>query len=136
MIKHGRTTSLQLVSHGVYKFCIRTLVIATTTTTTTTFIKNQTKTIAESMHNTIEDLSTEFAKESATIQINPPKRTNTWGEHNSVVMATMYGNRMTNCQDVREIYAECHAAHSKDNICKTAASYFSICMMGSRIEKD
>mmetsp|Transcript_31910 Transcript_31910/g.48224 ORF Transcript_31910/g.48224 Transcript_31910/m.48224 type:complete len:82 (+) Transcript_31910:191-436(+) len=48
--------------------------------------------------------------------------------HSPVVYAMLSGNQMNNCQDVKEIYAECLASSSKDRICSTAAAYFGNCI--------
>jgi hypothetical protein len=70
--------------------------------------------------------------ESETIIINPRKRSPSWGSHAPLVMATFptASDRrpLSNCADVRDVYGQCLETHSSDNICKTAASYFSICM--------
>ena len=66
--------------------------------------------------------------ESSVIVINPPKRQVTWtGFHAPPVETTGHSRSMSNCGDVREIYGQCLAQHSSDDMCKTAASYFSIC---------
>lgn len=64
------------------------------------------------------------------IVINPPKRQVTWtGFHAPPVHTPGHSKGMTNCGDVRAIYGECLAKHSSDDMCKAAASYFSICKM-------
>lgn len=77
----------------------------------------------------------EYAPESDTIIINPRKRSPSWGSHSPPPPATasLHGgkNPLSNCGDVRAIYGECVSTHSSDSICKTAASYFSICMRSS-----
>jgi hypothetical protein len=80
------------------------------------------------MRSTIEHVSELPTQLTNTILINPPKPLKDWGRHSRVVMATSSGNHMNTCQDVREIYNECRVSHSNASICKTAASYFSICM--------
>jgi hypothetical protein len=42
------------------------------------------------------------------------------------------GSVMRDCNSVREIHAQCLATQSDDNICKTAASYFAMCMSKNR----
>ena len=65
--------------------------------------------------------------EHATVIINPPKRQPTWtGFHAPAVVESRFA-RMTTCADVREIYSQCLAQHSTDDMCKLAASYMSIC---------
>lgn len=85
----------------------------------------------DKMHPTIEQSPVSLAGEEPvfTCIINPPKRQPTWkGRHSPVVSASLRGNSMHNCEDVRRVYAECLETHSTDNACKTAASYFSLCM--------
>lgn len=48
--------------------------------------------------------------------------------HSPVVMAMLTNNRMTNCRDVSAMVAECQASGSDDQVCRTAASYFDVCM--------
>jgi hypothetical protein len=62
----------------------------------------------------------------ATVIINPPKHKPTWkGYHAPVAEAPRL--HMSSCRDVREIYMQCVHMHSTDDICKAAASYYSIC---------
>ena len=48
--------------------------------------------------------------------------------HSPVVMAMLTNNRMTNCRDVSAMVAECQASGSDDQVCRTAAAYFDVCM--------
>ena len=54
------------------------------------------------------------------------ERTIAW-THSPVVLAMLDNNKMENCRDVQEIFAECLATSSKDRICKTATHYFGKC---------
>lgn len=73
---------------------------------------------------------TSTVNQEETIIINPArrKRSPSFDRYNPVIMATVSGNDMKNCRDVRDAFQHCLTTHSKDTICKTAASYFSICM--------
>jgi len=78
----------------------------------------------ETMHPTIE--APTFTYEEPSIQINPPKRHVTWvGRHAPVLQQA---NSMHTCKQVLEVYADCLQRHSTDSICKTAASYVSLCV--------
>ena len=57
------------------------------------------------------------------------KRTRTHGfSHNPVVMAMITNNRLSNCRDVAAMMEECQVSMSRDQVCRTAANYFDICM--------
>lgn len=79
--------------------------------------------------NTAHEIITEpeIASSNAAIRIHSRGRSGSWGTHSPVVMATLKGIKMENCDEVREVYAECLRTHSSDSICKTAASYFRVC---------
>lgn len=62
-----------------------------------------------------------------TLQRNA--RTRPWS-NSPVVLAMLSGNRMQSCKDVREVYSECLATASKDQICRSAAKYFEGCARG------
>ena len=67
-----------------------------------------------------------------TVIINPPKRQPTWtGFHAPAVVETSTRRRMNSCGDVREIYSQCLAERSSDDVCKAAASYLGICTINS-----
>jgi hypothetical protein len=66
-----------------------------------------------------------------TVIINPPKRQPTWTGFHSPIEERPSRLRMTNCGEVREIYGTCLAQRSSDDMCKAAASYFSICSISS-----
>mmetsp|Transcript_11412 Transcript_11412/g.16055 ORF Transcript_11412/g.16055 Transcript_11412/m.16055 type:complete len:108 (+) Transcript_11412:166-489(+) len=61
------------------------------------------------------------------VNVERSRRTQAWS-HSPVVLAMLSDNRMSKCEDVREIYNECLASHSKDRICNTASYYFEKCM--------
>jgi hypothetical protein len=81
----------------------------------------------------MQSTATNYASaESSLIRINPPRRKASWGESSSAVNSTLHGDRMNNCHDVMEIYADCLKTHSPAQICKTAASYYHVCMTFER----
>lgn len=84
------------------------------------------------MLQSIEDNNVLRSEETGLIINPPPRKPTLVGRYNPVVSATLHGNRMRTCQDVRKIYSECLHTHSTDSICKTAASYFTICMNGGQ----
>ena len=68
-----------------------------------------------------------------SIIINPRKRSPSWGSQplEPLPAISVRGHHksqsLSSCSDVREIYSECLATHSSDQLCKTAVSYFSVC---------
>ena len=60
------------------------------------------------------------------IDLQRNSRTKPWS-HSPVVLAMLSNNKMQNCNDVKEILAECLATASGDRICGTAEQYFSRC---------
>lgn len=64
---------------------------------------------------------------TTVIIINPPKRHPTWTGFHAPAEAMPTRRRMNSCGDVREIYGQCLAQRSTDDVCKAAASYFSVC---------
>jgi hypothetical protein len=77
---------------------------------------------------------TSFETPSISDTSNPQRSkhaTCTW-THSPVVLAMLTGSVMRDCDSVRAIHAECLATQSDDNICKTAAAYFAMCMSKNR----
>lgn len=53
------------------------------------------------------------------------QRKGSWGQQPE--LSRRGGHPLTTCGDIREIYGECLESHSQAQICKKAASYFTLC---------